>query len=441
MGKGIPSAGLWRHVELKPGSSPLHSLALALLSFEEGPPDLLRAGELKRRLAADRTELAELVSTLLAKSPEARLALLVDQFEETFSMCQEAQERAEFIAALANAAAVPGGRILILLTLRTDFYGACAEYEEFGAVLNRQHILLRPMSDEELAVAIEQPPLRAGYEMEPGLAAILLRDARDQPGCLPLLQFALDELWHRRKGRSMTMAAYGELGGFRAAHSTTGPTSCSTSFTPEQQAVVRKIMLRLVRIGEDGRLLRTRVAVEELSPPTRQGQTNNTRQVLDTLSNPRNRLLTISAEAAADRRSYVEVAHEALIRNWKKMATWLDEGSARQFVAWRQRLQEWLANWRESGESPDACLRGTMLDQAVKHLEVHPDDFSDSETRFILASREAHAADLTESAPPKITPVGVRRGLRRGGHGAGVCDCPSAACGSPCRGSAVDARI
>jgi hypothetical protein len=396
LAKGIPPMGAWRHAELKPGSSPLHSLALALLSFEEGPPDLLRAGDLKRRLAGGRTELAETVSTLLAKSPETRFALLVDQFEETFSMCPEAQERMQFIAALAHAATVPGGRTLILLTLRTDFYGACAKYDEFAAVLNRHHILLPPMSDEELAVAIEQPAWRAGYEMEPGLAAVLLRDARDQPGSLPLLQFALDELWHRRTGRAMTLTAYGELGGLSGALNHRAD-ELFERFTAEQQAAARKIMLRLVKIGEDGKLLRARVAVDELCSPSRHAQSANARQVLDALSHPRSRLLTITAEAAADGRSYVEVAHEALIRSWKKMTAWLDEGSARQFVVWRQRLQEWLSNWRESGESPDACLRGTMLDQAVNRLDEHPDEFSESEARFILASREAHAADLTVS--------------------------------------------
>ena len=397
----VNQSGQWRHVECKPGASPLHSLAVALLSIDGAAADILRAGEFKRRIAEDKTELAQAVGTLLSQSPGVRMALLVDQFEETFSLCADGAERAQFIAALTHAASEPEGRVLVILTLRTDFYGACAAFAEFGTILNAQHILLRPMTREELAVAIEEPALRAGYEMEPGLAAILLRDAEDQPGSLPLLQFALDELWHRRKGRQMTLDAYETLGGMSGALNHRAD-ELFEQFTPDQQAAARRLMLRLMRIGEDGRLLRTRVPVDELCSLPQPAQADTARLVLERLSSPRSRLITIAAQASADGQSYAEVAHEALIRSWKRMAAWLDEGSAREFVVWRQRLQEWLANWRQSGESADACLRGSMLEHAVRLLQTRREDFSDSEARFIAASRDAHAAGLSGSRRRRI---------------------------------------
>ena len=143
--------------------------------------------------------------------------LVVDQFEELFTACQDEDERAEFVAALVRVARDADGRGVVVLAVRADFYGRCAAYPELSRLLGANHVLVGPMSRDELRRAIERPAQRVGLSVEPELVEALLADVEGQPGALPLLSTALLELWRERDGRRLRLAAYARSGGVQGA--------------------------------------------------------------------------------------------------------------------------------------------------------------------------------------------------------------------------------
>ena len=197
---------------MRPGYSPLDNLALAF-----GESGSISSTDLRRGLAEagdDRTVLDLAARRIVHQVGTSRLVLVVDQLEEVFTLGADRAERGVFLRNLAYAAQAEGGPTLVVLTMRADFLGQAAEMpaELFHTLFDRQ-VLLGPMPEEDLRRVIERPAQAVGLEFERGLTELLLNDVRDQPGALPLLQFALRELWDRRSGRRLTVYAYRSIGG------------------------------------------------------------------------------------------------------------------------------------------------------------------------------------------------------------------------------------
>src|SRR5439155_9952204 len=256
-----------------------------------GKSSLVRAGivpELRRRdrtlhpllFSPGRRPLAE-----LANAGDARL-LIVDQFEEVFTLCRDDHERRAFIDALLEAAE---GGTRVVIALRADFYGRCAEYPRLAAALEDHQALVGPMSEEELRRAIERPAERAGLVLEPGLVEGILRDVVGEPGALPLLSHSLLETWKRRSDRTLTLIGYLQAGGVQGAIAKTAEAEYREGLTPDQQALARNIFLRLTELGEGTEETRRRVAIAELTP--RAEQRDDVDEVLRTLADAR--LVTI----------------------------------------------------------------------------------------------------------------------------------------------------
>jgi hypothetical protein len=146
-----------------------------------------------------------------------RLVVVVDQFEEVFTLCRKEELREALVRNLLYAAKVTQGQTLVILTMRADFYGKCAANAELAAALSDHHVLVGPMKEEELRRAIERPTQLVGCELEAGLVDLLVQDVRHQPGALPLLQHALLELWNKREGLRLTVKAYQEIGKLEGA--------------------------------------------------------------------------------------------------------------------------------------------------------------------------------------------------------------------------------
>jgi WD40 repeat protein len=387
----VKRAPAWKYVALKPGMRPLNSLAIAFAGPE---PKASEVDRLRDGLDASPTKLALLAGA--HAGPTGYLALLVDQFEETFSLCPNEQERQKFIAALMDTCSVPDCRTLVIVTLRADFYGACGHgnYGDFRTVLNRQHILVGSMSAEELRSAIREPAVRAGYEAENGLIDILIKDTLDQRGALPLLQFTLDELWRARAGRRLTLEAYQRMNGLSGALNQRAD-ELYRALHPQQQAMLKRLLLRLVQIGEDGRYLRTRVPLPQLLPGVpNSDEANAVRALLNRLTGQEYRLVTMTATISADGDGppFVEVTHEALIRNWNKFREWVEDPKNREFLAWRKRFLALVSEWRDNNRDPDTQLRGARLRQALDWLRERRDDFAREEIEFIEASRAGDEA-------------------------------------------------
>ncbi|HEV3471196.1 MAG TPA: TIR domain-containing protein [Pyrinomonadaceae bacterium] len=355
----IRGSETWPAVVCRPGPNPLESLALALAepSGAAQHPSALKS--LLDDLATDERMLHVTArAALRAAPPEARLVLLVDQFEELFTLCRDRRQRHAFLDNLLYASRVAGGQALVIITLRTDFLGDCAAHPALAAAISDQQVLVGPMTDEELRRAIERPAQLAGGELQPGLAQKLLEEVKGQPGGLPLLQYALLELWERRSGRALTHAAYQEIGGVAGALKRQAD-QIYQSFSEAEKAACRQVLLRLTKVGEHSQDTRRRVPLEELLPAA--GEQETARRVIRTLADAR--LLTTEGAPGAGESQVVEVAHEALIRNWELLREWIE--SDRPGLRTHRRLTDAAEDWEQNGRDDSYLFDGLRL-QTVK---------------------------------------------------------------------------
>jgi WD40 repeat protein/DNA-binding SARP family transcriptional activator len=350
-----------------------------------GKSSILRAGVLqrlatgvlpgseRRRIVLVRPGLRPLAELhrRLGDDPAEPVVVAVDQLEEVFTVCPDEDTRVEFLDVVAGLAAEPSRRVLVIVSLRADFYGRCASSPAFAEALSRSHVLVGPMARDEIARAIELPATRAGLQAERDLVDALVADVAGQPGALPLLSTTLLELWRRRDGRLLRLESYRTLGGVQGAVARLAEAAYEELDASEQEAV-RAIMLRLT-VGEGDSAARRRVPLADFDE----------RGVLERLVSAR--LLTVSE-------GEVEVAHEALLREWPRLQQWLDEDrDARRL---REHLVAAAREWDEHGRDRADLYRGARLSAALDWSEQHERELNDQERAFMAASREEREREL-----------------------------------------------
>ena len=368
----LPGSDRWRTLIMTPGDRPLEELAQRL-ALERG----IAAGSLLDDLRARPDGLRLAVEQSLLDEPDGRLVLVVDQFEEVFTLCRDAGERMAFATGLAEA----GERAVVIVGLRADFYGHAARLGRFADVLGSHQELVGPMSRDELRDAIVRPAEGAGLQLEPGLADAIVDDVADEPGALPLLSHALLATFERRRGTQLTLEGYRESGGVRGAIARTADSLFEERLDGSQQAIARRVLLRLIELGEGTEATRRRVAPEALVPAGE--PPGPVEGVVRTLVDAR--LLTAGDDT-------VEVAHEALIREWPRLRGWLDENRAGLEV--HHRLTEAADEWVDLGREPAALLRGSRLLSTKEWAEQQPGDLNALEREFLDASVEAERDEL-----------------------------------------------
>jgi WD40 repeat protein len=335
----LPGSDEWSQVIIRPGEHPLQELA--------GAVDGVRA--------------------------DRRVLLVVDQFEETFTVCRDERERAAFIAALVGVPSDQSSGRVLVLAVRADFYGRCAVYPALSDLLGTHHVLVGPMRRGELRRAIELPAQRAGLEVEPDLVDALVSDVEDEPGALPLLSSALLELWQGRDGRYLRHAAYERSGGVRGAVARLAEAAFAR-LDPAEQAIARTVLLRLAGAAAGGAPVRRRVELAEL-----EGQGGEQlERVVEVLAE--GRLITISAAT-------VEVAHEALLSEWPRLRGWLEEDAEGRRV--QRRLADAARDWDERGRDPGDVYRGARLAAALEWRTGREQELNQTERAFLDASRAA----------------------------------------------------
>ena len=238
------------------------------------------------------------------------MVLAVDQLEEIFTACRDEAERAAFAEALAALADDADQRVVVVLGIRGDFYGRCAEYQELAAQMSANTVLVGPMRRDELRRAIELPAKRAGLRVEPSLVSALVGDVADEPGGLPLLSTTLVELWEERSGRTLREASYEASGGVSGAVARLAERAYRRLTEPQRERA-RAILLRLAD-AEEAAPVRRRVPLAEL-------ETERDEDAAAALA-----VLTESRLVTVDEGT-VEVAHEALLREWPRLRGWLEE--------------------------------------------------------------------------------------------------------------------
>ncbi|MFH0520625.1 hypothetical protein ACHBTE_26040 [Streptomyces sp. M41] len=315
--------------------------------------------------------------------------LIVDQFEETFTLCPGEADRRTFIQLLhaACTADEPGGPppLLVVLGIRADFYERCLSHPELADALQHRHMVLGPLTSAELREAVTGPAKAVGLELEPGLAELIVREvSADRPrgggtsgehdaGVLPLLSHALLATWQRRKAGRLTLAGYRAAGGIQGAVAATAERAWS-GLDPAARTAARLLLLRLVRLGEDTQATRRRGTRRQLAQEsTDPGKTEESLEAL-----VRARLVTLDAET-------VEITHEALLHAWPRLRDWIDDD--RQGNLLRQRLEEDGRAWEGSGRDSSLLYRGSRLEQAAGWARSAGDIFlTRSAVEFLAAS-------------------------------------------------------
>jgi tetratricopeptide (TPR) repeat protein len=400
---GLPPTGAsrWAIRLLTPTAHPLDALAVALVG-PDAPPDA--AAALAAQLAAGPGALAAAARALLAAEDRPRLLLVIDQFEEAFTLARDAAERKalfdNLVAALDPAADHP---ISVVVALRADFYARFAEHDGLRDLIAQQQEYIGAMSREELFRAIVAPAARGDWKLQEGLVELMLDDAGDEPGALPLLSHALLETWRRRRGRTMTLSAYAESGGVRGAIAKTAETIFQQRLTPEQRPIARAIFVRLTELGEsadDGVPdTRRRAPFSELI--TRATDPQMLDAVLRILVDAR---LIITGLVPPTNTQVVEVAHEALIREWPTLRAWLDQD--REGLIRHRQLTQDTNDWLKLGRDPGALYRGARLARALAWTAAPPDPLSLTEVEFLDASRAAAAREARAQTTQRALVIG-----------------------------------
>jgi WD40 repeat protein/transcriptional regulator with XRE-family HTH domain len=379
---GLIPAVPWPSLLLTPGTDPIGELVAGLADRVGRPEDLVDG------VRADPARAAALAGQALAASGEPadrRFLVVVDQFEEVFTGgCTEA-ERTAFLAALQAIAAGAGA---VVIGLRADFYARALRHRELARILQTSQVVVEPMSEAELRLAIEAPARKAGLTLEPGLVDLLLHDLRGsahdqhteaayQAGTLPLLSHALLMTWQRRQRRRLTLADYQESGGIGGAVTRTAE-SAYAALTPGQQRIARQIFLRLVHVADDTGDTRRRVTLGELPPG------DEVIEVLDHFIDQR--LITVATDE-------FELVHEALLVAWPRLRAWLDADRAG--LRTHRRLTFAAEVWLDSGRDPATLLQTARLDEAAEWADDprHAADLNALERDFLAASLDHQRAE------------------------------------------------
>jgi WD40 repeat protein len=376
----------WRIHLLTPTARPLDALATAVVPPLPGDATIPRAGSPRAVLSAEMARSPQALTDWFAHAGtgDGYELIVVDQYEELFSLCRGADERQAFTANLLNAAAwsAEGAacpKLALVITLRADFYAHCAEFEALRQALEQRQVFIGPMTRDELCAAIEEPARANGWSFERGLVDLILRDVGVEPGALPLLSHALLETWKHRRGTVMTLESYAESGGVRGAIAKTAETVYHQRLTPLQQQIARNIFMRLTEPGEsaaESNDTRRRAEISELVPLSRTAAEVET--VLKTLADAR--LITTSEETA-------EVAHEALIREWPTLRGWLDEN--RSGLRLHRQLTEAAQEWERMRRDSGSLYRGLRLDQALEWARGGQEQLTALERAYLDASQAA----------------------------------------------------
>ena len=378
----LPGSERWVIARMVPGGHPFAELETALVRAVPEAPDglteLLREGDVGILGAVHR---------LLPDG--GRLLLVIDQFEELYSFTDN-PARLRFLHDLTTAASDPGGLVTIALAIRADFYDRPLLEPGFAPLFTRGVVNVLPMTAEGLESAVVRPAQRVGVDVDPPLLAQLLVDMADQPGALPLLQYTLTELFDQRAGATLTLEDYEALGGLRGVLSRRAEDAYGR-LDEDRRQIALQVFLRLVRLSEGATHALRRVPLHELS-----GLDIDPVALSDVLQEfGRQRLLAFDRDPTSGAAT-VEVAHEALLAEWERLAGWVDQHRAdiRQHAAFAAAADE----WESSDRDPDYLLIGTRLAQFEAWTGDTILQLTARERAFLDAGVARRSADEAEDA-------------------------------------------
>jgi hypothetical protein len=398
----LHSAGDWRFSHFRIGteldSNPFLALARSLVPLyvasQSDTDRLLNTKQLAESLETGRLTLRDVFADCRSRNKGTRILLIADQFEEAFTSVKDEGLRNRFIDLLLAGFADPasGGSpdICLILTLRADFYGQALGHRPPADALQGRIENLGPMNRDELQAAIRLPAERAEVSLDPGLVETLLDDVESRPGSLPLLQFALREMWGRQRDGRITRKSYDDIGGVEGALAQRAEAIFAAMTEDGTDAPMarafQRLFTRLVTLGEGQEDTRRVVDRWELG--------DDVWSLAQRLAGEDNRLVVTNAPAFS--RETAEVVHEALIRHWPRLVEWIDRD--RTFQSWLRQIRSNVELYSSDPSDDGPLLRGGMLAQAADWLAHRPDDLSPAEQGFIEASLTARQVEIRRLA-------------------------------------------
>ena len=352
----------------RPGQNPFESLAVALTPLWYPGVSYRRSAELDlmTQLRHDTQILGDIIAGIVAQGSGKRLVLVADQFEELFTVCPTT-ERQPFLDRMLSAVEKAPAFTLVF-TLRADFLGRALAYPPLGKVMQAYPpTLLLSMDPEELERAIVRPAADMNVRFEEGLPKRLIEEVDNQPGRLPLLEFALTQLWSNQKDGWLLHQAYEEIGGVKEALANHAE-AVYAQFSEADQQRAQQVFIQLVSPGEgteDTRRLATREEVRE-------GNWDLVARLADAR-------LVVTNRSESSGMETVEIVHETLIRSWGRLAQWMQSDG--EFRQWQERLRAALRQWERSGGG-DNLLRGKQLIEAEDWRRKRPEELGDSDRRL-----------------------------------------------------------
>ena len=372
----------WLYVDpFVPGNHPLENLAAALAKLL--PEKSIRA--FRDDLGDPTTRGLHLLAKQVVERPDQRLVLYIDQFEELFTLTQTERERQQFIDVLTTAVDEPDGQVVVLASLRADFYDRPLQYPQLGALMEDYSRNILPLTLADLYEVVRNPATLPDVRLqfEEGLETELVFAVREQVGALPLLQFTLDQLFERRDGRTLIWAAYNDIGGVRGALAEQAEATFAKLPSDQHKTLARALFLRLIEPGATEQdTTRRRATFNELTLPDA-GQTRILQETADAFVDAR----LLVTDQSGDERT-VEVSHEALIREWERLGDWLRD--AREDLRLQKALAADVVEWKRRGQPDDMLYRGTVLTDAQSWAERNTP--SRDETRFLNESARVQDA-------------------------------------------------
>jgi WD40 repeat protein len=378
----------WRFSYFRIGTErdPFIPLARALVPlYVTGADDterLTNTRKLAARLKSGELSLHDVFADCRSRNKGTKILLIADQFEECFTQIESEAVVHRFIDTLLAGFPPPSAGsspdICLILTLRADFYGRALLYRPLADALQGHVENLGPMNQHELRAAILQPAEALNISFEPGLVETLLDDVEGKPAALPLLQFALREMWAQQELGRITRRSYDAVGGVEGALARRAEAIFSTQTADGSDATMasafQRLFTRMVTPGEGEQDTRRVVLREELQP--------DLWSLAQRLAGEDNRLVVTNALPSSHETA--EVMHEALIRHWPRLAGWVN--ADRTFLSWLRQVRPTLDVWTANPADEGPLLRGGMLAQATDWLANRGNDLSPNERHYVVAS-------------------------------------------------------
>ena len=382
----LEQAGNWKFTHFRPGDEPFHALAKALLPLYQpnlnGTEQLKQSRQLAEYFIEGSVLLKDVFAQIESSHPNYRVLLIADQFEELFTLCTDEKVRQSFLDLLLTCFKTTPQNLqqapVLVATMRADFLGNALAYRSLADILNKDVQLVGAMNPQELLEVIEKPAAILGVKFEPGLAERILDDVENQPGNLALLEFALTKLWDERDGSLLTHAAYEKIGKVEGALAEYAEAEYQKLSKTEQEQA-RQIFIQLVNLNEDNNNTRRLVNRKQIGESnwdlvTRKGGLADSRLVVTNRS--------------SDDRETLEVVHEALIRHWTRLQSWLSQD--RLNLNKQREIENAALDWDKSGKKSDYLMFYTRLREAKKFQKEQQANYplSDLTKSFITSSQK-----------------------------------------------------